>query len=438
MTTRRDHRTAYYRSLVHSLPFSMATIDRTGRIVETNRNWREFGEENDLDPHFFDGEVNYLEACRASGEEDALRAAEGISSVLEGKRGTFRMEYPCHSSDEKRWFLMQVSPLVESDEEYFVVIHFNITERRLSEERSRRLSAIVDRIPVCIVTLRQVPGDGLREGEPTFVVTNFNPYAEEITGLSHEEVLGRPYREVFDELFGEEFSEELAEVVRSNVNFDRNEVVSRVPGLGKRTWSLQAFNVTEGYVAIAFEDVSGEVENREQLEYLATYDELTDLVNRDHLLETFRKELDRALRYGVPLSFLLLDLDHFKEVNDTYGHVSGDDLLEGVGAILNEHTRTSDLAGRYGGEEFGVILPETEEPEDRTFAERICEAIEDFETTTEDGRTVTATSSIGVSEIKSDDSDIKDLMRRTDEALYEAKEAGRNRVVCWSEGPPED
>lgn len=428
----------YYRSLIHSLPFSMVVIDRNGTIIETNSNWDNFGEENGLDPRFFKNGINYLDACRDVEDDYATRACRGLKAVLDGRRRSFQLEYPCHSEDRKRWFLMQVFPVKESSNDYFIVTHLDITGRRLSEEKNKRLSAIVDKIPVCIVTLKQVHPEGFDDDESVFVVTNFNPCAETVTGMSHETVLGRPYDEVFDGLFEPDLPEKLADIARTNVNYEQHNVQSEAPEFEGRVWSLQAFNVTDEYLAIAFEDTTEEVENRERLEYLATYDELTGLPNRDHLLETFRTELERSGRYESPLSFLLMDLDHFKGINDTYGHVYGDEILEGVGGVLSDHTRTADTAGRYGGEEFGILLPETRENEACEFAERLRVDIEALEVTSEDGEVIPVTCSIGVSGRKSSDETLKDLLRRTDEALYEAKETGRNRVVCWSGGDGED
>ncbi|MFB6345498.1 MAG: diguanylate cyclase [bacterium] len=425
----------YYRSLVHSLPFSLAVIDGDGQIIGTNSNWDDFGEENGLDPRYFDKDVNYLDVCLGADNKHASRAVEGIKKVISGARTNFKLEYPCHSDDRKHWFVMQVYPLKQSPEEYFIVTHLDITGRKLSEQRSQRLSTIVDRIPVCIVTLKKVlteteTEEGTDERDDTFVITNFNPHAEKVTGLKHQDVLGRSYREVFDELFGSDLTSELLEVTRENVNFEQEEVESKGYRYRDRFWSLQAFNVTGEYLSIDFEDITGEVQNRRKLEYLAAYDELTDLLNRDHLLETLSDELERAKRYSSHLSFLLMDLDKFKDINDNFGHVYGDEILEGMGEILNEHTRSSDLAGRYGGEEFGVLLPETDIDAACQFAERLREDIEDFEVTTEAGESVSVTCSIGVSEHAETDETMKDILGRTDDLLYQAKEEGRNRVVC--------
>jgi diguanylate cyclase (GGDEF)-like protein/PAS domain S-box-containing protein len=423
-----------YESVLDTLPYNMAILDRDGMIVETNGRWNTFGKENDLDPQFFEANVNYLGVCRESDDRFSRRAVEGIESVLSGERDHFRMEYPCHSESEKRWFIMNVYPFEVSDREYYVVNHYDITSRRQSEERSRRLSTIVDQMPVCVVTLRQVSSALQAEnGPPCFQITNINPHAENVTGLSHKDILGLDYEDVFNDIFGQALLQELSEVIRDNENYEERELQSHGPDFEGRIWNLQVFNVTEGYVSIVFEDVTDTVRNRAQLEYLARYDELTELPNRDHFLSTLRNEMKRAKRYGNVFSLLLLDLDHFKRINDTYGHVQGDELLERVGEILNNQTRDLDTAGRYGGEEFGVFLPETPEGAACDFAERLREAIENIELPAENGGCVTITSSIGVSEFQSGDEEIKDVVRRADKVLYEAKETGRNRVVCWSD-----
>lgn len=424
-----------YKGITNSLPFSLAVIDGDGFIIETNRKWESFGVNNDLDPEYFEKkDVNYLQVCKNANDEFSRRAVDGIESVLSGEKTDFRMEYPCHSDDSKRWFILQASPLKESDQDYYLVYHFDITSRRLSEERSQRLSSIVDKIPICIITLKKVTQD-IEQGEidSDFTITNINPYAEDVTGFSHQEVLGKTNSDVFEGIFGRDLSEELSEVMRSNENYEEHEIHSTGSKFEDRIWNLQIFNVTEGYLSIAFEDVTRKVHNRERLEYLATYDELTELPNRDHFLSTFRDELHRADRYDNELTLILMDLDEFKKINDTYGHVMGDEVLEKIGDVILDHTRSADTAGRYGGEEFGILLPETSEEQAGKYAERLRQQIEEISLTTEDGESVSVTCSLGVSEMNKGDEEIKDILKRTDEALYEAKKHGRNEVVCWTD-----
>ena len=161
----------------------------------------------------------------------------------------------------------------------------------------------------------------------------------------------------------------------------------------------------------------------------ADRDGLTKIFNRRSFDERLMEELSRHQRYRHDLSLLMLDLDHFKSVNDTYGHQAGDMVLRDVAGILSDSLRTTDLAARYGGEEFVVILPHTGEEQAWMLAERIRKRIAK-KTFQHGGRTFKTTASIGVASLSSGtfDND-QDLVLKVDEALYKAKANGRNMVV---------
>ncbi|MEP6764641.1 MAG: diguanylate cyclase [Gemmatimonadaceae bacterium] len=167
-----------------------------------------------------------------------------------------------------------------------------------------------------------------------------------------------------------------------------------------------------------------------RLEQLAQTDPLTQLLNRRALTERITAEMERALRYDSSMALLMIDLDHFKHVNDTYGHLVGDDVLRDVAELLNVTIRTTDMVSRYGGEEFLVLLPETDEVGAESFAERIRVAIDQHEF---GGRADQAplhlTTSVGVATFPAARIEsVEDLFARADAALYRAKADGRNRV----------
>ena len=167
----------------------------------------------------------------------------------------------------------------------------------------------------------------------------------------------------------------------------------------------------------------------EEMKELARTDELTGLANRRELMRRLDEEVDRARRYGNSLSLAILDLDRFKDVNDRHGHQVGDRVLRRVGKLLEEQTRSPDVAGRYGGEEFGLVLPESAAEEAVALSERILERIRDL-TFEVDGRTFGITASVGVAELRDGEEPTDRLIRTADEALYRAKEEGRDRVVA--------
>ncbi len=164
---------------------------------------------------------------------------------------------------------------------------------------------------------------------------------------------------------------------------------------------------------------------RLRLDRLANRDRLTRLYNRRFFDEELDREVERARRYRHPLSFLMLDLDHFKKVNDEYGHRKGDQVLAAVAAIILSNTRRNDMAVRYGGEEIAVVIPQLDSEHAVTAAEKLRALIE-RDAPRRTGLPVTA--SIGVSLFHPSDT-AADLVGRADEALYKAKKRGRNRVV---------
>ena len=166
-----------------------------------------------------------------------------------------------------------------------------------------------------------------------------------------------------------------------------------------------------------------------RLELLAATDPLTGTNNRRQFIEVGNAELQRSKRYKNPFTVLMLDIDHFKKVNDTYGHSVGDDALKETVASIQRALRTEDTLGRLGGEEFATIFPQTDASNAALVAERIREGIEKIEIDTPTGP-LRFTMSIGVSESSDEDRGIEDALSRADTALYEAKEKGRNQVVC--------
>jgi diguanylate cyclase (GGDEF)-like protein len=179
-------------------------------------------------------------------------------------------------------------------------------------------------------------------------------------------------------------------------------------------------------------DITERKQLEEALKRQAHLDYLTGLSNRRHFMEQAEVELSRAVRYDITLSILMLDIDHFKRVNDTYGHQSGDTVLRILARVCQEVLRNFDIIGRLGGEEFAVILPETDIEQTLEVAERLREVIADTEVSLPDGGKTHFTVSIGVSTLSDKNSNIDSLLNQADKALYKAKESGRNMVCVAS------
>ena len=160
---------------------------------------------------------------------------------------------------------------------------------------------------------------------------------------------------------------------------------------------------------------------------LSITDDLTGLHNSRHFFKQLKAEIERTNRYGHPLSLLILDLDNFKKYNDVFGHIAGDSVLAKAGEILRESLRKTDTAYRYGGEEFTVLLPETQGPEALHFAERIRQAFENKDLTLQKEQNFSVTVSIGVAQYESGQ-ELNTFIKRADTNMYSAKNEGKNRI----------
>lgn len=184
-------------------------------------------------------------------------------------------------------------------------------------------------------------------------------------------------------------------------------------------------NKTVNKLQLTTEEV--QTKNRE-LEYLATHDPMTQLLNRRALNRSFSQAFSEARSHGTELSVIMCDIDHFKSVNDRYGHATGDEVIKMVARVLRKNTRENDLVGRYGGEEFCIVLPHLDINKAAATSERIRKAI-----MADTSSGVPITMSFGVSSLVMQANDHEELTNQADKALYIAKESGRNRVVGWED-----
>lgn len=164
-----------------------------------------------------------------------------------------------------------------------------------------------------------------------------------------------------------------------------------------------------------------------QLKHQASTDVLTNLMNRRAFMNAFSKEMERIKRNPSDLACLILDIDHFKKVNDTYGHHIGDEVIRTITEHMVKYTRSVDIIGRIGGEEFAILMPNTDLDSAYLIADRLRENIAKDEMTFEH-KTIQVTVSIGLTQMKEEEEDMQTILQRSDAALYEAKETGRNRV----------
>lgn len=265
-------------------------------------------------------------------------------------------------------------------------------------------------------------------------ITSWNPLAESLFGWTSREAQGQ----VLWPLIAPEAQQEaLPDLVRSD-HADGEPARGQRLEIMARNRDGRRFPVDLSVVVVESEDGSREqvafmtdISERkryeEELVTRANHDGLTGLLNYREFQERLRQEVERAHRYGHPLSLLMLDLDHFKEVNDTYGHVEGDAVLKTLGKILQDFFRSTDVVARWGGEEFALLLPHVGLESAQEVAERLRFVIEGHHFVI-GGQRIPVTVSIGVSAL-GEEMKVVTLVESSDRALYAAKLAGRNRVA---------
>lgn len=287
-------------------------------------------------------------------------------------------------------------------------------------------------------TVWEHAGSGMRLTDSEGIIRMANPAFCRLVGLPKEQLEGSPFciyysgevRERVMHRYRERFTKHTVENVleRTMKLWNGEDITFQI--------SNTFVSTPEGLMVLGvFHDRTAEKNMETQLrryanelERLATTDSLTGLFNRRHFMERLGVEVVRAQRYSSPLTLLMMDLDHFKRVNDTYGHLVGDDVLSKTGDLIREIVRVTDIPGRFGGEEFCIIMPETDMQGAQTFGERLRKRMADEECVSASGQSFRVTCSIGIALLNGSVRETNDLLAAADQALYRAKEMGRDRV----------
>jgi two-component system phosphate regulon sensor histidine kinase PhoR len=318
------------------------------------------------------------------------------------------------------WVPLQVH---EGGEGVVVVFH-DITERKHYEEAlarsEERFRSVVE---------SSLTGMHFYSLEPDgrLLLTGANPAADGILGIAHWPLLGSDAEQAFPHLREHPLLDLYRRVAAGELGPQSIEHERRVDS-GTRHYDMRIFRTGPAAISVEFADITERMRMQEELRQLSERDPLTSLYNRRKLYQLLSGELKRTRRHGHPLSLMLLDIDHFKRINDTFGHDIGDLVLAQAAQLISAMLRLTDILARYGGEEFVIACPETDMDGAAVLAEKLRSAIGDFRFPTAGEVTI----SIGISLLKNGD-DVNSLIKRADTALYVAKETGRNRVVLSTE-----
>lgn len=312
----------------------------------------------------------------------------------------------------------------------YVNIHTDITERRRAENATERAKSLMEQ---AIDHSSTYIWETDSFGRITFVYGS-----KKAIGFKSDELLGRRVTELtaLGTVVADDSDNPLAEAISGRLPYE-NLPLHYSDEDGRGVWvSSSGYPFTDGEGRFrgyrgANVNLTDLIIAKKELEDLAVHDPLTGLANRRLLIEQFQREAIRQRRSGKPLSLLLLDLDHFKSINDRYGHLAGDTCLKRISAVIESRVRGADIVARFGGEEFIVLLPDTDEQGAIIAADNLCSAVAAAEIVLPEA-VVHLTVSIGVATAKPGETwDFDPLMGLADKAMYMAKRLGRNQV-CTS------
>ena len=323
--------------------------------------------------------------------------------------------------------------LLKLDEQRLMAVLADVTQSVQRERELRQSQAWINTIVTGLTDYALLTLDHRGRAR------DWNQSVERVTGRSSVATIGQPYSVFYpvDALDPSGAIDRLQEADRSGWSLDEG---WRLRADGSRFWGscliapLEAADEVspeDRAYSLVIRDVSDRREATEALRRAVACDHLTGLANRRALFEACELELQRWRRSPRPLSIVLIDADHFKRINDDFGHATGDAVLRHLAAGLSATFRAMDVVARLGGEEFVVLLPGCDEQAATTVAQRLCDCIA-AQSVTVDGGTVRYTVSAGVAAMDASVQDVDALIERADRAMYAAKAAGRNRVECWS------
>ncbi len=434
----------FSRSVLRSLAAHIAVLDSQGKIRAVNDAWERFAQENGNPENRGTGVgVNYFDVCRrAVGQsaDEAHLALGGIQSVIDGKAPGFTLEYTCHAPDQQRWFLLSASPLA-GGQVGAVVSHVDITARKLAElelmGNRNKLEQLVEQrnreLYQSEQNLRSVVESALGVIlwlSPEGQIVGFNPEAERLYGKRQEQVIGETYA---DTLVPETQRQAVSAVIDKALmghptrNFEYS--IKDQDGCERTfTWNVDRIlgpgDEPTGVIAVGL-DITTIKKAEQRLEHLAHFDQLTGLPNRLLFHDRLHAALARARRHGKQVAVLYIDLDSFKQVNDTLGHQGGDRLLATTAERLKGCVREEDTVARLGGDEFALILDGLDHTElAHSLTKRALHAL-DTEITF-NGKKLRVSASVGVAVYPANGDNEETILRHADHAMYYAKGSGKN------------
>ena len=415
-------------AVLNALPDQILVFDTAGCLRRLHQPEVFRGVFGDLEQHVGEEACHFLPAPLAEAFAAAMADVTRDNAARE-----FDIELPEGDDGRLRHFHARLSPVLENDSPYPTA--FLLTLRDTTESAQARKQR--QQLALRNAAILEAAGDGIygvdADGRCLFI----NRAALDMLGFAEAEVIGRSVHALFHHHreSGENYPEDACPAFltvhdgrerrieaewfwrRDGSGFPVSLTITPLVEEGERTGAV-----------VVFRDQSTQRAQAEALLHLATTDTLTELPNRRYFLERLEQEWARLHRLGGRAALMMIDLDHFKRVNDTYGHGTGDRVLQAFAEVLRGSLRRMDVPGRLGGEEFAVILPGADLAGAHAIAERLRQAVEAMRVPHAEGELVRITVSIGVASFSPETATFDALLTRADEALYRAKNNGRNRV----------
>jgi diguanylate cyclase (GGDEF)-like protein/PAS domain S-box-containing protein len=413
---------ARFRALFENAGVGVVLSDISGRFLETNPAFREM-------VGYSEAELAGMSFADLTHPEDLATNLSLRAEMMEGAREAYHLTKRYRGRDGATvWGRLTVTAVRDSageDVRFTVAVVEDITERKELEDY-RRLAA----------TVFESSGEGLFVTDSHRRIIHINPAFTEITGYDAAEVLGKTPKVLSSGRHDPEFYQRMHDQLAETGKWQGEVWNRRKSGEMFAEWlSIAAVRDPTGeithYVAV-FSDITSRKQVEERLSYQANHDPLTRLPNRTLFMERLSRALARAHRNHTVVALLFVDLDHFKQVNDTLGHLAGDALLQQVAERLAGCTRQGDTVARLAGDEFTIILEDITDPRDAAVvAQKVLRLLDaPFDLTGQEGH---ISSSIGIALYPVDAGDAQTLLRLADAAMYRAKHMGRNGCQFHSE-----
>lgn len=349
--------------------------------------------------------------------DDLSNVYSDIQSYFDGKTDCYENIHRVKCKDGSFKWILDRGVAISKDEQgkitRLIGTHRDVTENKiLQDEKNYYLSLVNEHIITSSTNL-----DG--------IITEASKAFSKICGYAQEELIGRSHNIIRHSDMPKSLFVDLWERISSDKEWS-GEIKNR-----KKDGSYYWVSVTilprldQDGKKIGYSSIRQDITDKKLIEELSIKDKLTNVYNRLKLDDVLFYELSQAKRYNLALSIILIDIDRFKSVNDNYGHQVGDTVLQEFANILVKNSRDTDTVGRWGGEEFLIIMPKTSLEDSKKVAEKIRKTVEEFDFSTVGYKTA----SFGVSSFSHEDDSEQRLIERADKGLYIAKENGRNRVI---------